>query len=104
MDTSKAVMELISKSGEAKSLAFEAIYSARNGEFAKSEQKISDSKEASRLAHKIQTALIAADGEDGKLKLSLLMIHAQDHLMDSILAQDIASEFIKLYQKMVNLN
>lgn len=99
LDIENVTMELIVKSGEAKSLAFEALAHARNGEFDKSEQSLAASREAGRLAHKIQTALISADGQ-GKVPLSLVLVHAQDHLMNSMLAQDLVEEMVRLYQRL----
>lgn len=103
MNLENVVMELIVRSGEAKSLAFEALSSARAGDFEKAEQLLADSRTAGRQAHKIQTRLIAMDGEGQKIPVSLMMVHAQDHLMGSMLAQDLIDEMIRLYQK-VNAN
>ncbi len=100
MNVDNVVMELIVKSGEARSLAMESLAHARTGSFDHAEIALGNSREASRLAHKMQTALIAADGGEGKVPVNLMMIHAQDHLMTSMLAQDMADEMIRLYQRL----
>ena len=100
MNVDNVVMELIVKSGEAKSLALEAIAHARCGEYDQAEISLANSREAGRLAHKMQTALIAADNGAGKVPINLLMVHAQDHLMNSMLAQDMVEEMIRIYQRM----
>ena len=102
MNVDNIVMELIVKSGEAKSQAFEAMAHARRGDYDKAENSIANSREAGRLAHKIQTALIAADNGEGKVSVNLLLVHAQDHLMNSMLAQDMVEEMIHLYQQLNN--
>ena len=102
MNVDNVVMELISKSGEAKSHALEALAQARCGHYDQSEKSLAASREAGRLAHKVQTALIAADNGEGKVPINLLMVHAQDHLMNSMLAQDMVEEMIHLYQRMDN--
>lgn len=102
MNVDNVVMELISKSGEAKSHALEALAQARCGHYDQSEKSLAASREAGRLAHKVQTALIAADDGAGKVPINLLMVHAQDHLMNSMLAQDMVEEMIRLYQRMDN--
>ena len=38
-----------------------------------------------------------ADGEE--FKIGLLMVHAQDHLMTSILARELVEEMIDLHKK-----
>ena len=40
------------------------------------------SREALNEAHKIQTRLIGDDQGVGKTKVSLVLVHAQDHLMN----------------------
>ncbi|WP_095210295.1 PTS lactose/cellobiose transporter subunit IIA [Endozoicomonas ascidiicola] len=100
MNVDNVIMELIVKSGEARSLAMEALSQARCSEFDKAEKSLADSREAGRLAHKMQTALIAADGNEGKVPVSLLLVHAQDHLMTSMLAQDMVEEMVRLYQRL----
>ncbi|MGI2029559.1 PTS lactose/cellobiose transporter subunit IIA [Endozoicomonas acroporae] len=100
MNVDNVVMELIVKSGEARSLAMEALSHARAGNFDLAETSLGSSRESSRLAHKMQTALIAADSGEGKVPVNLLMVHAQDHLMTSILAQDMVEEMVRLYQRL----
>ena len=100
MEMESIVIELIVRSGEAKSLAFEALGKAREGDFTSAEELLAQSREAGKLAHKVQTKLIETDGEDQKVPLSLVLVHAQDHLMDSILAQDLIEEMIRLYQRL----
>ena len=95
-------MELIVKSGEARSQAMEALAYARTDDFVQAEESLTASREAGRLAHKMQTALIAADNGEGKVQVNLLMVHAQDHLMTSMLAMDLADEMIRLYQRLAN--
>ncbi|USE38207.1 PTS lactose/cellobiose transporter subunit IIA [Endozoicomonas sp. SCSIO W0465] len=102
MNVDNVVMELIVKSGLAKSQALEALAHARCGEYDKAEKSLADSREAGRLAHKMQTALIAADNGEGKVPVNLLLVHAQDHLMNSMLAQDMVEEMIRLYQRLDN--
>ena len=51
-----------------------------------------------REAHRVQTQLIEADEGEGKTKMTLVMVHAQDHLMTSILAKELVGELIELYR------
>ncbi|EEV0739319.1 PTS lactose/cellobiose transporter subunit IIA [Escherichia coli] len=58
------------------------------------------SESACLQAHKIQTALISQDEGCGKIKVNLILIHAQDHLMNAILCQDLAREIISLRKEL----
>jgi hypothetical protein len=51
-----------------------------------------------REAHLVQTQLIEADEGEGKTKMTLVMVHAQDHLMTSILAKELVTELIDIYR------
>ena len=50
-------------------------------------------------AHTVQTKLIEGDGE-GKMKVSPVLVHAQDHLMTSMLARELVAELIELHEKL----
>ena len=55
--------------------------------------------EAVNEAHHSQTEMIQAEIRGEKAPLSLLMVHAQDHLMTSLLCIDLAQEFVDVYKK-----
>lgn len=61
---------------------------------------MASSESACLQAHKIQTALISQDEGCGKIEVNLILIHAQDHLMNAILCQDLAVEIISLRKEL----
>ena len=99
MDIETIAMELVGNAGEAKSLAFEALAQAKNKNFEKAKELLEESKQASLKAHHIQTDLICQEADGNKVEIGLLMVHAQDHLMTSILARELITEIISLYEK-----
>lgn len=94
------VFGLITSSGNAKSHALEAIQLAKAGNFKAARQSISAAEDALGEAHKTQTGLIQSEARGDKTELSILLVHAQDHLMNAILMKDLAIEFIELYERM----
>ncbi|EJG1086788.1 PTS lactose/cellobiose transporter subunit IIA [Vibrio parahaemolyticus] len=98
----ETIMGLIIASGSAKSFAMEALAKARNGEFDAAEELLGEAKEALNEAHLVQTKLIESDAGEGKVKASLVLVHAQDHLMTSILCHDMAKEMIEMYKQITN--
>lgn len=100
MDLETAVMEIIINSGSARSFAYEALTKAKAGEFAESEAMMEQSNEAAKAAHAVQTKLIEQDQGTGQTQMTLVMVHAQDHLMTSMLAQEMVRELIELHQKL----
>ncbi len=93
------ILEIIVNSGEAKSLAFEAIQAAKNFDFAEAEKKLKEAKSVQVQAHNAQTALLAQEASGTKEEFSLLLVHAQDHLMNSITFVDLAKEMVELYRR-----
>jgi len=49
-------------------------------------------------AHKIQTNLVQGEVRGEKTEVTLLMVHAQDHLMNAITIKDLATEFVDMYE------
>ncbi|MDE6475271.1 MAG: PTS lactose/cellobiose transporter subunit IIA [Erysipelotrichaceae bacterium] len=100
MDTEMIAMQMIASAGDGKALAFEALEEARNGNFEKALTLVKESEKASLEAHHAQTNLLVSQAKGDKLEVDVLLIHAQDHLMTSILAQELISEMVKMYIKM----
>lgn len=98
MDIEVVAMELVGNAGEARSLAFEALVEAKKGNYEKAEELLEKSKEASLRAHHTQTELICNEADGNKVEIGLLMVHAQDHLMTSILARELITEIIEIYK------
>lgn len=96
MDNPEKIMGIIMHGGNARSLAMQAIEAARNTKSGKAELLIKEAKEELTKAHHIQTNFIQAEAKGEKTEISLLMIHAQDHLMNAMTVKDLASEIISL--------
>lgn len=96
----EVVMGLIINSGQARSLAYAALKQAKQGDFAAAKTMMEQSRMALNEAHLVQTKLIEGDQGEGKMKVSLVLVHAQDHLMTSMLARELVSELIELHEKL----
>ncbi len=55
-------------------------------------------KEELSQVHNIQTSLIQEEAAGKKQEFSLLLMHAEDHLMNAILAKDLISELIEMHR------
>lgn len=94
---------IILHAGNARSSAMEAITSAKQFDFTKAKDKITESKEELTLAHQEQTALLQEEAAGKETSLSIILIHAQDHLMSAITVKDLAHEMIEMYEKIQRL-
>lgn len=90
-------MNLIVSSGDARSSAFEALKAAREGAFDRARELMQQSDEALVQAHHVQTDLLCAEANGEGPEVGLLMVHAQDHLMTSMLARDLIEELMEFY-------
>ncbi|MGX4686970.1 PTS lactose/cellobiose transporter subunit IIA [Vagococcus sp. JNUCC 83] len=91
------IMSLIVKSGNAKSDAMEAIQEAKQKNFDKAKEKIKSADEHIIEAHGAQTTLLTQEASGNNVEVTLLLVHAQDHLMTSMSFIDLAKEIIELY-------
>ena len=99
MEYQEVVFGLIVNAGNARSKAMNSIRLAKKGKIEEAKENLKLSEEDLNLAHEIQTKLIQGEAAGKKTELSLLMVHAQDHLMTALVVIDLAQEFIDLYKK-----
>ncbi len=99
MDYETVAMELITYSGNARSMAFSALEKAKEGHFEEAEQMIADSKKENTKAHNAQSELLFAEANGEKAEIGILLVHAQDHLMTSMLATELIQELIVLHKE-----
>lgn len=99
MEFENVVMELIIHAGEARSCSMEALRAARENDWALADKHLTAAKIAAREAHKIQTQLIGADEGAGKIPVTLILVHAQDHLMNAMLCRELVEELIHLHRE-----
>ena len=98
-DLEETVMGIIINAGQSRSLCYEALRQAKQGQFAEADDLLRQATECANAAHAVQTRLIEADQGEGKIPVTLVLVHAQDHLMTSMLAKELVTELIELYRR-----
>lgn len=91
------IMNLIMHSGEARSYAMEAMELGKSGNIEGARELIEKSAQELGEAHHSQTNLIQNEAGGNKTELSLLLVHAQDHLMTTMTLKDLANEIIDIH-------
>lgn len=94
---------IILHAGNARSSAMEAIQLAKSFDFEGARAKIEDAEAEFVLAHKEQTNLLQKEASGEKTEVSVILIHAQDHLMTAMTVKDLAIELIDMYEKIEKL-
>lgn len=102
-DYTKIIMDMIMHGGNAKGLAIKAITAVREMNFKESDQLLKKAKTEITLAHQAQTSLFVNETNGQKMDITMLLIHAQDHVMNAITVIEMATEticsFEALYKK-----
>lgn len=91
---------IISYAGDAKAQAMEAIQLAKAGQIEEARQKIEEARQGMVKAHHFQTELVHAEANGEKTEMSVILVHAQDHLMTSMTFQQLAQEIIEVYARL----
>jgi PTS system cellobiose-specific IIA component len=97
------IFQLITFSGGARSSSFEALDAALLHDFEKANKLIEQAAEELLSSHNIQTELIQKEARGERTEVNLLLVHAQDHLMTSILAKDLIQKMILMEEKIKQL-
>lgn len=100
MNLEMTIFQLITHSGDAKSLLFEAIQLAKAGDLAGANAKVEAAEAKLGEAHQVQTGLIQSEAQGNPTEVSLLLIHAQDHLMNTIMFKDLSKELVEVYGRL----
>ncbi len=98
MEMESIIINIINSSGEARSLGMEAIGVCKEGDFNRARKMLVETNQKIAEAHKSQTPIIQKEAGGEETRVSLLLVHAQDHLMNAITVKDMANEFIDLYE------
>jgi len=91
--------QLIGYAGDAYSCFQQAVAKAREGDFEEAEKLMDEGRKQLTEAHKTQTDLLNAEAAGEDLAYSVILVHAQDHMMNAVMFETIAKEFITLYRE-----
>lgn len=100
MDIQQIVMDIIIQSGETRGHAHEALSMANKGDFSGADKMMEEANLAIGKAHDVQTSLIQKEASGEKLEVSVLFVHAQDHLMTAITEKNLIAEIIELRRQL----
>lgn len=96
MNDENVIFEIILNSGDARTFALKGLEVTRENKMEEALKYLDEAGKKLNEAHKKQTLLIQDEINGNISQLSLLMVHAQDHLMNSMTIRDLAREIIML--------
>ncbi|MHC5228046.1 PTS lactose/cellobiose transporter subunit IIA [Enterococcus sp. LJL99] len=102
-DNEQEIMQLIVNGGDARSGCLKAIQKAEEGEIEEALILLENANASLNKAHESQTKLIQSEIRGEGVELNLLMIHAQDHVMNAMTVRDLAKYIIHNCQEINQL-
>jgi len=90
--------QIISAVGTAKSMYIEAIAEAKAGNFAAAKDLMNEGATVYLEGHKAHAGLIQKEASGEQIPFSLLLMHAEDQLMNAETTKIMAEEIIALYE------
>lgn len=94
-----AAFGIILSSGNARTIVHEAFAAMREGDYDKAAELLEQANEDMLEAHHSQTKLLQEYASGTEIKIEIIMVHAQDHLMTTMTLREVALEMLELYKK-----
>ncbi|QLB50458.1 PTS cellobiose transporter subunit IIA [Streptococcus sanguinis] len=94
-----AAFEIILHSGTARTEIHEAFDLMRGNHFSQAEEKLEIANVELVEAHHAQTKLLQDYASGVEIKIEIIMVHAQDHLMTTMTLLEVAKEMLELHKK-----
>lgn len=96
-----AIMNIIINAGDCKNHAYMALNLVSEEKYEEAEKEMGLANDALAKAHDAQTDMLQKEAAGEKVELSLLFVHAQDHLMTAISEKNLIEQIMEL-RKIVN--
>lgn len=96
-----AIMNIIINAGDCKNHAYTALNCVNEGNYEEANSEMELANEALSKAHNGQTTFLNKEANGEKINMSVLFVHAQDHLMTAISEKSLIEQIIEL-RKVVN--
>lgn len=97
------IFGIISHSGNAKGLCYEALSAAELGQFEEAKRLMHEAEQDIREAHRIQTTLIHKEAAGEKIDMGVIFVHAQDHLMTTLSEKSLIERLINMNERLHRL-
>nr|WP_206154730.1 PTS lactose/cellobiose transporter subunit IIA [Clostridium beijerinckii] len=96
-----AIMNIIINAGDCKNHAYMALNNVNEGKYEEADKEMQLANDALAKAHDGQTMFLHKEANGEKIDMSVLFVHAQDHLMTAITEKNLIEQIMEL-RKVVN--
>lgn len=91
--------EIIASSGDAMNEVMIAMDDIEHSQYEKARKHMDVANKHMVNAHKKQTELLVLTAQDEKIAVSVILVHAQDHLMNVMLAISLVKKMISIFER-----
>ena len=99
-DMEQICFQIIAFSGEAFSKMMEAMKVCRTGDYEKADEVMEEASDLLHQAHNAHTNLLVNEAQGKKVEFSVLLGHAQDNLMNTMLTKTLMEEMMSMYKEL----
>lgn len=92
------MIEIVALSGDARTKLLSAVKEAKERNFEAAQVLVDEAQSLLADAHKSQTDLLTAEARGEVTAPTVLLVHAQDHLMTSLLLRDVIDSLLDIYR------
>lgn len=100
MENEQKAFELILHSGNARSLAHEALSLIKTKNRNEANKKLEEAQKELIEAQKLHAQFLRNLANNEEIKMDLLMVHAEDHASGSQSCLEMAKEIVAIYERM----
>lgn len=97
-DLELTMIEIVALSGDARTKLLNAVKKAKEGDFAGAQSLVDEAQGLLNDAHNSQTELLTAEARGEVTTPTVLLVHAQDHLMTTMLLRDVIEALTDIYR------
>ncbi len=102
--TEEVIFAIILHAGNARAEAYDALRAAQSGDFAKAAEHLRQAEEEVGAAHRVQADMIQQEAQGNRVELTLLTVHAQDHLMTALSEKNLIENMIEMHKTIKQLS
>jgi PTS system cellobiose-specific IIA component len=100
----EVIFEIILHAGNARAEAYDALRAAQAGDFVKAAEHLQLAEEEVAAAHRAQADMIQQEAQGKKVEITLLMVHAQDHLMTAMAEKNLIENMVEMHKTIRQLS
>lgn len=94
----EVIFAIILHAGNARAEAYDGLRAAQAGDFVQAAARLAAAEAEITAAHRVQSELLQQEAQGKKLDMSLLVVHAQDHLMTAMSEKTLIENMIEMHR------